>query len=190
MRLGRPKVHEKKKMKNERVALYCDCREYIRILPGKPRTPSSLADRAADDTVRTGFHHPVVDLGGVQLTVQVLVQSVAEHPDALRGLLIYFQVVGETDGPGAPTQCALRAGPERPAGVPTAHLALRHQPVVHHAVGTHGHGGRLARLPPAAPGPVECGEVLDQVAGVQRHIPQRRGRHVELVVAGHGVEVQ
>lgn len=84
---------------HERVSL---CREYVRILPGKPRTPSSLADRAADDAVRAGFHHPVVDLSGVQLTVQVFVQSVAEHPNALRGLLVHLQVIREADRPGVP----------------------------------------------------------------------------------------
>jgi len=142
--------------------------------------------------VRVRGHYPVIDFDGVQLSVQILVQPVAEHPDPLRRLLVHLQVVREAHrATRTAAQRALRARLVPVAvRVPAAHPALGHQVVVHHAFGVHRHGGRLALLVPDAPGLVERGEVFDQVAGAQRRVPQRRGGHVELVVAGHRVEVQ
>lgn len=154
--------------------------------------PVLLAYRAFDYLIRVRRHYPVIDLGRVHLAVQVPVQSVAEHPDPLRGLLVHLEVVGEVQRRSrvAAGQQSLRGRPEVASRVPAAHPSLGQQVVVHHAVGAHRHAGRLALPVPGAPRVVERGKVLDEVARVQRRVPQRRGRHVELVVAGQRMEVQ
>jgi len=43
---------------------------------------------------------------------------------------------------------------------------------------------------PGATRVAERHETFDQVAGAKRQVPQRRGGHVELVVAGQRMEVQ
>lgn len=149
-----------------------------------------FTNRTFNHVVRVRRHYSEVGLGRVQLAVQVLVQRVAEHPDPLRRLFVHFQVVGETERGRITGQHALRNRPEFPVRVPAAHLSVDHQVVVHHALRVHGHAGRLARSVSGAPGVAERREMFEDVAGAKRRVPQRRGGHVELVIAGQRVEVQ
>jgi len=143
-----------------------------------------FANCTFNHVVRVRRHYSDVGLGRVQLAVQISVQCVAEHPDPLHGFFVHFEIVGETQRGRPAGQYALRDRPEFPVRVPAADPSLGHQVVVHYTFGVHGHAGRLARSVTGATGVAERHETVDEVAGAKRQVPQRRGGHVELVVAG------